>query len=87
MAQPLQFVLVFNQEDQAWVRRTAVELPNFWQGHAVAPVAGDVLRIGGRQFTLQARVWEHNAEGPVLRLILGDSHAPSDTSFGEMPGA
>jgi hypothetical protein len=49
-------------------------------------VPGDVLRIGGRQFTLTARVWEHDGEGTVLRLFLGGSHAPSDTGFGEMPG-
>jgi hypothetical protein len=82
----IQIVLVFNQEDQAWARRTAVEVPNFWQGHSVVPVPGDVLRIGGRQFTLTARVWEHDGEGTVLRLFLGGSHAPSDTGFGEMPG-
>jgi hypothetical protein len=82
--QAIQIVLVFNQEDQAWVRRTAVEVPDFWQGHSLVPVAGDVLRIGGRQFTLAARVWEHDGARPVLRLILGDSHAPSDTSFGDM---
>jgi hypothetical protein len=85
--QNIQIALVFTQEDHAWVRRTSVEVPKFWSGHAVAPALGDVVRIGGRQFTLTARVWEHDGNGPILKLFLGGSHAPSDTSFGELPGA
>jgi hypothetical protein len=85
MAQPnIQIVLVFSQEDRDWIRRTSVEVPKFFHGHPVPPALGDVLRIGGRQFTLNARVWEHDGASPVLRLFLGGSHAPSDTSFGDL---
>ncbi len=79
---PLRTVLVFSAEDQAWIRRTPITLPDFWQGHNVAPAKGDLLRIGGRQFLIRGRVWEHDGEGPVLKLYVGDAHAPSDTSFG-----
>jgi len=78
----LRIVLSFSVDDQAWLRRSATAVPDFWAGHAVAPQTGDALRIGGRQFIIQARVWEHDAEGPLLRLFVGDSHAQSDTVFG-----
>lgn len=81
---PLQINLVFNSDDQVWLRRSGVQVPNFWQDHGVAPATGDVLRIGDRQFAIQARVWEHDGERPVLRLFLGDAHAQSDTSFGRL---
>lgn len=80
--QELKIVPVFGTDDQAWIRRTAVEVPRFWQGHAVAPALGDVLRLGGRQFVIQARVWEHDGNGPLLRLFLGSGLALSDTAFG-----
>ncbi|WP_066272882.1 hypothetical protein [Hydrogenophaga palleronii] len=79
---PLRTVLVFSAEDQAWIRRTPITLPDFWEGHNVTPAKGDLLRIGGRQFLIRGRVWEHDGEGPVLKLYVGDAHAPSDTSFG-----
>ena len=78
----LQITLVFPTDDQAWVRRTGVVVPPFWGGHSVAPSLGDVLRLGGRQFIIQARDWEHNGTIPVLRLFLGRGHAQTDTSFG-----
>jgi len=78
----LQISLVFPTDDQAWVRRTGVVVPPFWAGHSVAPSLGDVLRLGGRQFIIQARVWEYNGTTPVLRLYLGSGHAQTDTSFG-----
>ena len=80
--QDIKVVPVFTPDDQAWIRRTAIQVPQFWQGHTVAPALGDVLRIGGRQFVIQARVWEHDGVLPVLRLFLGSSHAQSDTTFG-----
>jgi hypothetical protein len=80
--QDIQIVLVFTTDDQAWIRRSSVEVPKFWQGHTVAPLTGDVMRLGGRQFTIEARVWEHDGTMPVLRLFLGSGHARSDTSFG-----
>jgi hypothetical protein len=43
---------------------------------------GDALRIGGRQFVVQGRVWEHDGSTPVLRLYLSSGHAESDTVFG-----
>lgn len=78
----LQIVIVFSAEDQAWIRRSSIAVPRFWDGHATAPQRGDVLRIAGRQFVIEARVWEHDAQGPVLRLFVGDAHAQSDTVFG-----
>jgi hypothetical protein len=80
--QALRTVLVFSAEDQAWIRRTPVTVPAFWQGHAVAPAKGDLVRVGGRQFLIRGRVWEHDSEGPVLKLYVGDAHALSDTTFG-----
>ena len=80
--QNLRIQIVFTQDDQAWIRRTAVDVPRFWEGHTVAPAVGDVMRIGGRQFVLENRVWEHDVAGPLLRLFLSSGHAQSDTSFG-----
>ena len=80
--QQIKIVPVFTSDDQAWIRRTAVVVPRFWQDHGVTPALGDILRIGGRQFIIEARVWEHDGALPVLRLFLGDGHAQSDTSFG-----
>ena len=80
--QGLRIVLTFSIEDQAWVRRSSIVVPKFWQGHAVAPATGDALRIGGRQFTVQGRLWEHDGSTPVLRLLLSSGHAESDTVFG-----
>jgi hypothetical protein len=80
--QNIQIVLAFRADDQAWIRRSGVEVPQFWQGHTVAPALGDVVRIGGRQFTILARVWEHDGTLPILRLFIGSGHAQSDTTFG-----
>jgi hypothetical protein len=77
----LQVSLVFNADDQAWIRREGIVVPRFWQGHATAPAVGDVVRFGGRQFVIQTRVWEHEGELAVLRLFVGDARAHSDTSF------
>jgi hypothetical protein len=83
MTQPsLRIALVFSTDDQAWIRRDGIVVPKFWDGHAVAPAVRDVVRLGGRQFTIQARVWEHDGNATVLRLFVGDSHAQSDTTFG-----
>jgi hypothetical protein len=78
----LRTVLSFSVDDQAWLRRGQIAVPNFFQGHDVAPAQGDVLRIAGRQFVVQGRVWEHDSEGPLLRLFMGHAHAQSDTIFG-----
>jgi hypothetical protein len=80
--QNIQIVLVFETDDQAWIRRTRIEVPRFWEGHSVAPAVGDVLRLGGRQFVIEARVWEHEGGVPVLRLMIGGGGAHSDTTFG-----
>lgn len=79
-------VLSFRPEDQGWVRRLDKEIPNFFAGHVTAPALGDVLRIGGRQFALIARVWEHDGVRPVLRLYLGPGRADSDTAFHDLGG-
>ena len=79
---PLRFALVFSPEDQNWIRRTGVSVPDYWRGHGVAPHVGDVFRLGGRQFTIQGRLWEHDGDTPVLRLFVGSAHAESDSVFG-----
>ena len=78
----LRIVLAFSLDDQAWIRRSSIVVPKYWEGHSVAPAAGDALRIGGRQFVIQARVWEYEGGTPILRLFLSGSHAESDTVFG-----
>jgi len=83
MDQPsLRIVLAFAADDQAWIRRSSVIVPKFWQGHDAVPMTGDVLRVGGRQFVVQGRVWEHDGVAPVLRVFLSSGHAESDTVFG-----
>ncbi|MEO8524073.1 MAG: hypothetical protein ABI460_05105 [Caldimonas sp.] len=81
-SQNLRIVLAFSLEDQAWIRRSSIVVPKYWAGHDIAPASGDALRIGGRQFIVQARVWEHDGSTPVLRLFLGSGGAESDTVFG-----
>lgn len=78
----LRVVLVFGPEDQAWIRREQIVVPQFWQGHPVPPAQGDVVRIGGRQFLIQGRAWEHDGQTTLLRLFVGNAHAQSDTVFG-----
>ena len=78
----LRIVLTFPQEDQAWLRRSSIVVPKYWEGHSIAPLAGDVVRVGGRQFLVQGRAWEHDGEAPLLRVFLSSSHAESDTVFG-----
>jgi hypothetical protein len=80
--QEIRIVLGFSSDDQAWLRRSSITMPKYWQGHSVAPVTGDAIRIGGRQFIIQGRVWEHDGSTPVLRLLLSSGHAESDTVFG-----
>ena len=81
-AQGLRIVLAFSPDDQAWLRRSSVVVPQFWEGHSVAPAVDDVLRIGGRQFTVKGRLWEHDGNGVVLRLFMSSAQAESDTVFG-----
>lgn len=81
-AQNIRIVPTFSLDDQAWLRRSSIPVPKFWSGHTVAPQTGDALRVGGRQFIIQARVWEHDGAVPVLRLFLSSGHAESDTVFG-----
>ena len=80
--QKLRIVLAFSPEDQTWLRVSSVAVPQFFDGHTEVPVAGDALRIGGRQFIVRARVWEHDGMASTLRLLLSSSHAASDTVFG-----
>jgi hypothetical protein len=80
--QDFRIALAFSGDDQAWIRRSAIVVPQFWAGHTVAPALGDLLRIGGRQFTVQARVWEHDGVAAILRLFLSSARAESDTVFG-----
>ncbi|MBK6852877.1 MAG: hypothetical protein IPG93_14920 [Burkholderiales bacterium] len=87
MEQPaLTITLAFSPDDQAWIRRSKVEVPSFWAHHHVPPATGDVLRIGGRQFLIKGRLWEQEGSGVVLRLFLSSAYAQSDTVFGENLG-
>jgi hypothetical protein len=81
-APALRIVLTFSPDDAAWIRRSSIVVPSFWDGHTVAPVVDDVLRIGGRQFTVKGRLWEHDGTGAVLRLFMSSAQAESDTVFG-----
>ncbi len=83
---PLNIDLVFSRDDLAWMRRASVTVPKFWAGHAVPPVRGDMLRIGGRQFEVLVRLWDHDAEAPVLRLYLSSGRADGDTAFQGLSG-
>jgi hypothetical protein len=83
--QNLKINLVFNSEDQAWIRREGIAVPRFWNDHFVPPAVGDVLRFGARQFAIEARVWEHDGLSPVLRLFVSNARAESDTSLGNLP--
>jgi hypothetical protein len=78
----LRILPTFSLDDQAWIRRSSAVVPKFWEGHTVAPATGDVLRVGGRQFTVMGRVWEHDGTTSILRLFLSSGHAESDTVFG-----
>ncbi len=80
--QALRIVLAFTPDDMAWLRRSQIAVPAFWDGHAVAPLVDDLLRFGGRQFTVKGRRWEHDDGGPLLRLFLSGAQAESDTVFG-----
>jgi len=82
--QELQVSLVFGADDQAWIRREGIAVPRFGDGHTATPMVGDVVRFGGRQFVVEARVWESDGAATVLRLFVGDARAPSDTSLGNL---
>lgn len=85
MATPtLQINLVFSADDQAWIRREGISVPQFWRDHAVVPVVGDVVRFGGRQFVIEARVWQHDGAAALLRLFVSNARAQSDTSLGSL---
>ncbi|MGE0097138.1 MAG: hypothetical protein AB7S86_02220 [Hydrogenophaga sp.] len=77
-------VLVFGADDQAWIRRSSITVPAFWNGHEVPPVQGDVVRFSGRQFTIQGRLWEQDGDSITLKLYMSSAHAPSDTDFGPL---
>lgn len=78
----LRIVLAFSADDQAWIRQNKITVPKFWDNHAVPPLQGDVIRVAGRQFLIQGRVWEHDGTAAVLRIFVGNAHAESDTVFG-----
>jgi len=80
--QSLRIVFAFSPEDQTWLRVSSVSVPHFFEGHTEDPATGDAFRIGGRQFIVQARIWEHDGLAPTLRLLLSSGHAESDTVFG-----
>jgi hypothetical protein len=78
----IRVVLAFRADDQAWIRQSKIAIPKYWEDHSIPPAQGDVIRIAGRQFLVQARVWEHDGETTVLKIFVGNAHAQSDTVFG-----
>ena len=84
MGHNLRVQLTFAADDQAWLRRSSIAVPAFWDGHAAVPVVGDAIRIAGRQFVVRGRVWEHDGLAPTLRLLLSGGGAESDTAFGAL---
>lgn len=78
----LRIELVFPADDEKWMRLEKIQLPDFFAGHGQAPVIGDVLRFGHRQFVVGGRLWEQDGESTVLRVFVGAAHAESDTVFG-----
>lgn len=84
MGHPLRVQLIFTADDQAWLRRSSIAVPAFWDGHGNVPVVGDAIRFAGRQFVVSGRVWEHDGASPVLRVLLGSGGAESDTGFGTL---
>lgn len=78
----VRIILTFSPDDQVWLRQNKVVVPKFWDTHSIQPTQGDVIRIAGRQFLIQARVWEHDGQLPMLRIFVGNAHAHSDTVFG-----
>lgn len=73
--------LTFSPDDLALVQQSGAAVPPFWSNHLHTPALHDVLRFGGRQYTVTARVWEHDEQQPVLRLYLGQSEPQSDANF------
>lgn len=84
MGHPLRVQLIFSAEDQAWLRRSSITVPAYWEGSDTLPVVGDAIRLAGRQFVVRGRVWEHDGASPVLRVVLSDGGAESDTAFGTL---
>lgn len=84
MGQPLRVQLMFTAEDQAWLRRSSITVPVYWEGSGTMPVVGDAIRLAGRQFVVRGRVWEHDGTSPVLRVVLSGGGAESDTAFGTL---
>lgn len=68
-------VLVFNTEDQAWIRGPVLTVPDFWQGHGVLPAMGDEFRCGGCQFTIRGRLRAQEGAATVRRVFVGSAHA------------
>ena len=81
MGSSLRVSMTFDPEDQAWLRRDRVSVPQFWQGSETTPLVGDAIRFAGRQFIVRGRIWEHDGSVPVLRLVLSSGGAESDTVF------
>jgi hypothetical protein len=81
-SQNLKIILAFSLDDQAWIGALRSSYRSTGRDTASRPPRATRLRIGGRQFTIQGRVWEHDGATPVLRLYLSSGHAESDTVFG-----
>jgi hypothetical protein len=73
--------LSFDPTDLAELQRSGAAIPNFWQGHPIAPAQGGVLRFGDRQYAVLGRAWEHDGRMPVLRLYLTPSGVRTDTTL------
>ncbi|TXH90339.1 MAG: hypothetical protein E6Q78_05195 [Rhodoferax sp.] len=71
----------FSPDDLDLIRKNGTTVPNFWPGLQVPPAQGDLVRFGGRQYVVTARVWEYTERGPLLRLYMGDGSAQSDVPY------
>ncbi len=70
--------MVFSPEDLADIRARGLTPPKFWDGHLIPPNLHDVIRFGGRQYVVNARVWEHRGQTPELVLYLSDGKTQSN---------
>lgn len=72
-AVPLDITLDFSPEDRADIEARGLTVPPFGNHPLFSPLVGDMLRFGGKQYIVMARVWEHSAERPTLVLEMSNS--------------
>ena len=77
----LQITMTFTPEDLDYLKKVGTSVPMFWPQADVLPMALDVVRFGGPQYVIQARVWETSEDGTVLRLYMSSGSPQSDKAF------